>query len=247
MSRLAPLDKALVLILVPLWVACFGMSVRTQIEGGAVTGVALSLEDANSYPTLTGYFSPVFSPPDLFEQAGLQAGDRLIQMGDADLRGIGSFGFYVRVTEEAGPGLMLPLLFERDGQRHETELPVSSTSVFRAGLPASIALVASALFLLLRGHPTPMVRAYFYYAMTGAFGTGSNFGLNRWEMFLSTGIVTVTFALFFPLLIRFLQRFPDDRIPAGRWHGAWPWIFCPLGVVFALLFTSYAETAEKRI
>ncbi len=32
MSRLAPLDKALVLILVPLWVVCFGLGVMTQIR-----------------------------------------------------------------------------------------------------------------------------------------------------------------------------------------------------------------------
>ena len=58
MSRLAPLDKALVLILVPLWVVCFGLGVMTQVRGGpvALTGLGLSLEDAESYPTLTGEF-----------------------------------------------------------------------------------------------------------------------------------------------------------------------------------------------
>ena len=30
LSRLAPFDKALVLILVPLWLVCFGLSVRTR-------------------------------------------------------------------------------------------------------------------------------------------------------------------------------------------------------------------------
>ncbi len=34
MSRLAPLDKALVLILVPIWVACFALGVRTLVRGG---------------------------------------------------------------------------------------------------------------------------------------------------------------------------------------------------------------------
>ncbi len=34
MSRLTPLDKALVLILVPLWVVCFALGVRTQVRGG---------------------------------------------------------------------------------------------------------------------------------------------------------------------------------------------------------------------
>ena len=35
LSRLASVDKALVLILVPLWVVCFALGVRTQVQGGA--------------------------------------------------------------------------------------------------------------------------------------------------------------------------------------------------------------------
>jgi hypothetical protein len=56
LSRLAPLDKALVLILVPLWVVCFGLAVKTQIEGGGVAFLGLSLADAESHPVLTGDF-----------------------------------------------------------------------------------------------------------------------------------------------------------------------------------------------
>ncbi len=54
MSRLAPLDKALVLILVPIWVVCFALGVRTQVRGVAGhAALGLSVEDADSYPTLT--------------------------------------------------------------------------------------------------------------------------------------------------------------------------------------------------
>jgi hypothetical protein len=42
LSRLATLDKALVLILVPLWMACFALGVKSQIEGR-------SLVDLGSY------------------------------------------------------------------------------------------------------------------------------------------------------------------------------------------------------
>ena len=54
MSRLAPLEKALVLILVPVWVVCFGLAVRLQVEGRGTALLGLSVEDANSYPVLTG-------------------------------------------------------------------------------------------------------------------------------------------------------------------------------------------------
>ncbi len=87
LSRLAPLDKALVLILVPLWVVCFAVSVRTQLRGGGVATFAVSVEDAESYPTLKG---DTMLGPKRLAATGLRAGDRLIQLGDADLRGVGS-------------------------------------------------------------------------------------------------------------------------------------------------------------
>ncbi len=57
MRHLAPLDKALVLILVPLWAVCFVLGVRMQVEGGGEAPIRLSVADARSYPALTGEFS----------------------------------------------------------------------------------------------------------------------------------------------------------------------------------------------
>ncbi|MCZ6465230.1 MAG: hypothetical protein O7A09_12925, partial [Proteobacteria bacterium] len=107
MSRLSPLDKALVLILVPLWVVCFGLGVRNQLLGGPVafTGLGLSVEDAESYPALTGEFARIFQPSDPLAEAGLRAGDRLVRVGDADLRGVGTLGFAARTLDEAGRNL----------------------------------------------------------------------------------------------------------------------------------------------
>ncbi len=48
MSRLAPLDKALVVILVPLYLLCFGLAAKTQIEGGGYLFAGLEVADAES-------------------------------------------------------------------------------------------------------------------------------------------------------------------------------------------------------
>ena len=42
MSRLAPLDEALVLILVPLWVVCFALSVVSVVRGTVRRSVYVS-------------------------------------------------------------------------------------------------------------------------------------------------------------------------------------------------------------
>ncbi len=49
-------DKALVLILVPLWVFVFALALKTQIEGGGYAVLGLSLADGESYPAITGVY-----------------------------------------------------------------------------------------------------------------------------------------------------------------------------------------------
>ena len=243
MSRLAPLDKALVLILVPIWLICFGLGVRTQVLGAAFVQVALSVEDADSYPALTGEFSPVH-PFDPLAAAGLRSGDRLIQLGNADLLGVGTLGFSARTVDEAGRDLSVPLVFERNGERLETSLALHTRRPSWSLLAASFVLVATALFLLFRGRPMPTVRAYFYLAMSQAFLTcffpGSGLELYAWY-----GIWVAAMSVVFPLVAHLLFVFPDGRAPEGRWHRIWLWFFgVSYGLSFALVFTSRMMIGE---
>jgi len=230
LSRLAPLDKALVLILVPLWVVCFSLGVKTQIRGGGAAQLEVSLEVPGGYPALTGEYSGFIHRSDPLAAAGLRAGDRVIRIGDADLRGVGTpLGFVARTVEQsAGGKLRLPLVYERDGVRGEASLELISLSLTRAHLTGAFALAASALFLLLRARPTPSVRAWFRFGMCAAFGAAV-FAGSRLQIYAFMSIWVVSFTLYFPALFHFLFRFPDDRAPKSRWHRVWPWF---LGLPF---------------
>jgi class 3 adenylate cyclase len=232
LSRLTPLDKALAWILVPLWVVVFALSVGTQVGGGGLAMVALSVEDAVSYPALTGEYASYLHPSDPLAAAGLKAGDRVIRVGDADLRGADTFTFFARIREESGPHLSVPLFFERHGEHNETSLAVRPLPTFLPGLAASLAFAASAVFLILRARPTPTVRAWFYFGMCIAFTTCLMLG-SRFQFYATLGMVIAASSVTFPLLFNFLFRFPDDRPPAGRWHRIWPWF---LGVPHGLFF-----------
>jgi class 3 adenylate cyclase len=240
LSRLAPLDRALVLILVPLWVVCFALGVRNQVRGGplAVSGLGLTVEDAESYPTLTGEFFRAVHPSDPLVEAGLRAGDRVVQVGGADLRGVGSMlGFSALILDEAGRDLSVPLVLERDGDRLETSLTLVPNSIVRPYLVVAFAFAASALFLLLRGRPTPAVLVYFYLAMT--FVASTWFPASGRALYAWVGVLAACASLSTPLALRFAQLFPDDRAPEGRWHRIWPWLFAlPSGLVVALTFGS---------
>ena len=226
MSRLAPLDKALVLILVPIWVVCFALGVRTQLRGGGIPALELSVAGGDDYPALTGDFSPLAASDPLAE-SGLRAGDRLVRVGDADLRGVALLGFNARVLDQAGSDLRVPLVFERDGQQLETSLTLTPVSVLGPPLACSVPVVLSALFLLLRSRPTPMVRAYFYAAMAGAFCITIYLG-SAVEAYASTVTAAAGMSVFFPLLFHFLFLYPDGRPPKGRWHRIFPWFFALL-------------------
>jgi class 3 adenylate cyclase len=244
LSRLGPLDKALVLILVPLWAVWFGLGVRTQVLGVTLPVVGLEVEGADRYPVLSGQFSSVIHLSDPLAEAGLRAGDRLIRLGKADLIGVGTLGFSVLSLEEGVRGRSVPVVFERGGERFETSLPLAPASVFRSLLALSFAFAAVSLFLLLRGRSTPMVRAFFYFAMAYAI-TPCVFLGSRLELYVWYGAFVVGQTLINPLMLRFALVFPDDRAPEGRWHRIWPWFF---GVASGLstlgYFTSRVGTAE---
>ena len=211
MSPLAPLDRALLLTLLPLGVVCFGLGVKMQTDGGGVTFLGLSVEDAESYPALTGEFGLAY-PWDPLEQAGLRAGDLLVRVGGADLRGVGTLGLIGHAREASGRDPSVPLVYESNGERRESSLAPSPVSTFRPWLAASFAFAASALFLLLRARPTPMVRAYFHSGFCIAFFCCYFVG-SRLEVYAWSWMWVVSASLMIPLLLRFLSLFPDDRAP----------------------------------
>jgi class 3 adenylate cyclase len=52
-------------------------------------------------------------------------------------------------------------------------------------------------------------------------------------------VIVASQSVYFPLLLYFLFRFPDDRVPEGRWHQIWPWFFSlPLPLFFGLALSS---------
>ncbi len=241
MKRLAPLDRALVLILVPLWAVCFAVSVRTQLRGGGVATFAVSVADAESYPTLKG---DAKGGPKQLAATGLRAGDRLIQLGDADLRGVGTLRLNaLRAWGEGRGQARVPLIFERDGERRETSLSLAPVSAFRSVLAVSLAFAASALWLILRGGSTPVLRAYFRAGMCMALTIASPMGsgVAYAGVVALHGLWVAAITLLFPLWIRFAFRFPNDIGPEGRWHRIWPWMFVLHGLFAALRLSNWAS------
>lgn len=231
MSHLSACDRALVLILVPVWAICFALGVKTVFDGGGLPYVGVSLASADAYPALTGEVG-VGALSDPLEAAGLRSGDLLVRVGGTDLRGIDTYRFGALARQQAGRALTVPLTFERDGRRLETSLALSPLAIFWPHLATSLTFAGAAVFLLLRAAPTPTVRACIQAGFCFAIVT-CPFAFQPW-FYLRVGIFVVAGTFLFPLLFRLYFLFPDDRPPESRWHRVWPWAFVVLGPFLAI-------------
>jgi class 3 adenylate cyclase len=219
----------LVLILVPVWLVCLALAVSMQIEGGGEVPIQLSLVSSEAHPVLTGEFSQRYRQ-DPLQEAGLQAGDLLVRVGKSDLRGVGTLTFRVIARDEAEGHLSVPVVFERNGERHKTSISLTPISSFRPWQLMAVCLAVSALLLQLRTRSTrSVVHAYILAASCTLICFCPFDPIDVWLYFS-----IIPWALLFPLWLRFVQVFPDGVLPEGRWQRLWPWLFVVHGVFQAL-------------
>jgi len=250
MSRPSTFDKFMIWIPVPFWILFFALAVAMQLEGRGTALVGLEVQDRDAYPVLTGHYSAQYAS-DPLEAAGLQVGDRLLSVGASDLRGVGTYDVFVRVALVSGRDATVPLVYERNGLRRTTFLPVIPAATHRAMVVNSLVLAVSAVLLLLLARPSPTIRAFYGMAMSMALACATQnpaagFYLPYTVGLLGTvGVGVACFAVFGPLMVRFLLLFPDDRVPEGAWYRWWPWLLSvPQAAFLGLSYTRWISLGD---
>ena len=110
MRQLRPMYRVLLAVLLPLWAACMVLHLQVSIRGRMPSLTLLepwvvSAGD-DAYPVVRG-----FRPGAQVWSEQLAAGDRLLRVGEADLRGVGAVGLLARTLEQAGPDFRARLTF----------------------------------------------------------------------------------------------------------------------------------------
>jgi len=224
-----PIDRALGTALLAIWVLFFGLSIASQFRHPGYTSVFVaSPSDPNTYPTLTS-----FRPWLEGRHSGLRIGDRLLRVGDAELRGVGPYGFYVRVAEQNARDRQLPVVFERAGVRGETSLPVGSYAIFWPFLLPSLAFAVTAWLLLFRARPSPMVHAFAHAFGCIALVFATYVAGSRLETYAATAVNLAAWSLVLPLVVRASMCFPREEMPTGRLARWAPWVFAIVGPLVA--------------
>ncbi len=220
LSRLTWLDRLLLLTLVPLWGVCFGLSLKSALLNTPFSPIYVSAaQDARGYPRVAGFERWLGGG-----ESGLRVGDRLIEMGRADLRGVGAIGFSVQLAEQTGPDRTVAVVFERAGERRRISLPVASYSFAWPFLPASLGFLLTSLVLLVRvRQPPPSARAILWACMCSAVAFAANFGGSPMETYAGVGVRLASLACICPLALRAALLYPHDVPPTSRLAALGPW------------------------
>jgi class 3 adenylate cyclase len=228
MRRLRPLDIALLVTLVPLWLGSFALYLQRVVRGD-LTRVPVFIwapKDANTYPIVRG-----FRPGTGAEAVGLRVGDQLLRVGEADLRGVGPLGFVARAYEAADAELRVSLVFSREGARRDVLLPLSPLAAPWSTIPLTLGFGITAVLVLLRAPGSRLARAFFlanlvYSLQWTFFHSGV-----RLQTYVWAGVFTGASLLMFPLALRAVLLFPEEVVPPGTRLPVWPWLFAVIGPI----------------
>src|SRR5262245_45536258 len=172
--------------MVPLWVAVFALHVRQVV----LTGLAeppvyvWAAREPDGYPVV-GAFRPELHA----ETVGLRIGDRLVRVGDVDLRGTGYLRVYATMLAEADDTLRVPVVFVRDGQQHTLSLALRRPAIAWYWIPALLGTAVTAVLVLLRAPDVEQARLYFVATMSFITFCTPFHGQSYLQAYLSRGVV----------------------------------------------------------
>jgi len=228
MQRLQPFDIALLAIFVPLWLLCFALYL-SDIANGRLARIPLLVNapaSAEDYPTIQAFW-----PGTEAEHLGFAIGDRLIRVGEADLRGVGPFGFTARMYEQA-VHLQTPSVFSRDGVIETRLVKLQPFAFPWRTLFLTLGFAGTAVAVLIRRPGVRVARAFFLASMTYSFHWTFFAGGPRWQTYAWILVVALSALTLFPLLFRFILLLPEELAPPGTRLPRWPWLFALFGPSF---------------
>jgi len=212
-------QKALFAGVFALWLLCFALQFQTVVRGQAFSSVNVAAPATpDDYPSVTGLVPYVGA-----EESGLLVGDRLLRVGEADLRGVSPLGVWLSAAEEGGTNTSVRVVFERGSERRTTDLPLGSAVLFWSFLPLSVVFVATASLLYLRSYQSESARAFAATFMCAGFLFSSQFFGSKLESYAGLAVFFVAFSLNQPLWIRALLLFPHDVRPTSKLARWGPW------------------------
>lgn len=160
---------------------------------------------------------------------GLKIGDRLIQVGDVDLQGIGPLGFIARVYEAADKQSRVLLTVLRGERQSEAELQLIPFVSPWCAIPLSLSYALTAVIVLMHGSGSRLARTFFLASLSYSFQWTLFHGGPRLQTYSWAVIFSCSSLSMFPLILRTALLFPEEMSPTGARLPLWPWSFTLYG------------------
>jgi len=224
-------DKLLFALLLPLFAVCLVLHLReVRRTGLSQPPVFATYRGLDAYPVVGGVRLERGA-----DWAGLALGDRLIQVGDADLRGTGYVGFDAHALAAADARGQAPLVFERGGQRRTIQLAMPRSALPWYRVPFLLAFVLVAALVLWLSPGSPRARLMFAGFVAFACVEAPFYGGPPLQTYAHAALFHVGGPVAVGLLIVFFSQLPVEMLSAQR---ASPW-WGLVGLLFILVRIPY--------
>jgi class 3 adenylate cyclase len=221
-----------------VWAIFWTLSARCVLRGTPYPAIAVGPTARDAYPVVSGFYP--WLPG---EASGLRVGDRLVQLGGADVRGVGPIELVMLVPEQAPGAASVAVVYERGGERRETALPLGSLTALWPSLPGSLLFVLTGSLLLVRARPTTrFVRATAVMMLVSGIFLGTNVLEPRAAVYPQLLVRVLAETLLGPLAVWSMLEFRGDG-PVGALERFGPWVLGVGGPIELLgRLTGTAET-----
>ncbi|MBW2291440.1 MAG: hypothetical protein JRG94_03920 [Deltaproteobacteria bacterium] len=221
MRNLEALDKLLLAVLLPLWFTCLVFHIKEiRRTGFAEPPIYASASTEGERNPIVGGFR--------LERGrggeGLRLGDRLLRVGDTDLRGVGYIGFDAIALDEAGLALSTPLLIERDGVPRTVTLEMLPSGFPWYRVLPIVCWVLVSILILLRGKGSESSRLLFTATIFVAILATPFYGGPRIQSYIALTLFNLVGGLAFIFAIRWTITFPYEVAQRHRLSMAWSWL-----------------------
>ena len=230
LAELTRKDKLLLGSMVPVFLAVFALHVHETARTGLAQLPVFAEWVPGEYPRVGGYRLETDS-----SGSGLELGDRLIRVGDRDLRGVGYIGFHAIGLARTTPGNPVPLVFERDGVRQTVALEARPHPHRWARVPVLLVIPLVCVLILLRAPGSLVAQRFFVGFMFYAIGQSHFYGGPEWKSWAAAGVWNVAGPAMMWGVLRWVRSFPAEMPEERRFSPLWEWLVPALYVVFVRL------------
>ncbi len=219
MKRLGLTDWLLLAAFLPITCVLIGLHISGILDG-SLAYPSFFFESAateDDYPVVAGYWL------DFPEQSALLIGDRVLQVGDRDTRGMSNRSVVAILPSLADEERKLTAVVERDGKQTQVVIALQGFAVSWFRLPVLLGFSVVALVVLLRAPGRRESQRLFVAFLSFVLFETIVYGGGEFQNNLSFDLFNYGGPLALAFILRWVILFPPEVRDEDRFSTAWAW------------------------